>query len=338
MKTILLFLSLLPVFVFGQQTTENIQHDGKTRQFIKYIPASYDGSTPVPVIFSLHGLGDNMNNFSNVGFHQIAEAHNVIVITPVAVVDPLMSATAWYSGTGFRNFVLNGEVHDIVFISKLVDLLYADTIIALSTFYATGFSMGGFMSNRLACELNGRIAAIASVAGTIGNGIDCNPGRAVPVCHFHGTADETVAYEGNNFGNDAEQLFEFWANNNSCSTTTDSLNIEDSANDGITVTKFERTTDCDDNAETVLYKANGAEHTWLFTPNNDIDYTTEIWNFFSNLSHPNPSSSIKEIQNAVKLSLYPNPVENSVTIKLPFQETTHIKISITELLGKLLLR
>jgi polyhydroxybutyrate depolymerase len=51
------------------------------------------------------------------------------------------------------------------------------------------------MSSRLACDLSGRIAAVATVAGTI-DFDGCDPERPVPWMAFHGTADDILPMEG----------------------------------------------------------------------------------------------------------------------------------------------
>lgn len=317
MKNLLLTLALFPSFAIAQQTTHNVTHDSKARKYIQYIPATYTGNEAVPVVFALHGLGDNMNNFSQVGFHQVADTANFIVITPEALVSDIVSSTAWNSGAGFGPFILNENVDDVGFISSIIDSLSLQYNIDAAQVFATGFSMGGFMSNRLACELNDRIAAIASVAGTIGIGIDCQPNRPIPTLHFHGTADGTVAYEGNQFGNDAEELFAFWGDNNGCDATIDSLTIPNTVADGISVTKYSRISNCTDSVETVFYKADSATHTWLYTPVNDIDYTTVIWDFFRDKTHPNPSlTSISGLKTEIDFNIYPNPASSELTLEL----------------------
>jgi polyhydroxybutyrate depolymerase len=62
--------------------------------------------------------------------------------------------------------------------------------------YATGFSNGGFMAYRLACELSSKIAAVAPVAASMGIGYPCSPLRPVPVIAFNGNADSYVPYLG----------------------------------------------------------------------------------------------------------------------------------------------
>ena len=74
-----------------------------------------------------------------------------------------------------------------------VDALLADldTRVCVDTHrtYAMGISNGGYFAYRLACERASRFAAVAPVSGPE-NVSPCTPGRAVPVMHFHGTADD----------------------------------------------------------------------------------------------------------------------------------------------------
>lgn len=288
MKKLLLLLFLLPIVLQAQRTTRNVTFDGVTRLYIEYVPESYDGSTPYPLVFVLHGLGDNAENFSGVGFEQLSELEDFIVITPQALPASILGfdfGNAWNSGAGVivlgSPFTLNPNVKDVEFISFLIDSMANHYNIDLDKVYSTGFSMGGFMSNRLACELNDKIAAIGSVAGTIGTGLECTPGRAVPMIHFHGTADATIGYTANNFGSNAQETVDFWSANNGCDASPTSTNWPNSASDGITLTKYVYN-NCD--AEVEFFKAEGAGHSWLFQPSNDITYTTQIWEFLSRQS------------------------------------------------------
>jgi polyhydroxybutyrate depolymerase len=51
-------LLALPFLGVTQQTIEyTITHNGLEREYILYVPASYNGSESVPLLFNLHGLG-----------------------------------------------------------------------------------------------------------------------------------------------------------------------------------------------------------------------------------------------------------------------------------------
>ncbi|CAG5085927.1 T9SS type A sorting domain-containing protein [Parvicella tangerina] len=327
MKQLFTLLSLvLALNTFSQQTTHSFTWDGLTREYIKYVPASYDGSSAVPVVFCLHGLGDNMNNFTGIGMNYVADTANFIVITPQAIVDPLIGSSAWNSGASYLGYTLNGSVDDIGFFGAILDTLIADYNIDQSKVFSCGFSMGGFMTNRLGCEMNDRIAAIASVAGTIGGALNCTPGRAVPACHFHGTGDSTVYYEGNLYGNDAEDLATFWATNNNCGGTPTVTALPDIMSDGLTVT-HSLYSSCDDGAEVELFRVDSAEHVWL-TPANDIFYTTEIWKFF--MKHSFESVSVDEVETP-SFSVYPNPT--NAMLQLELTEINNASIKLYDLLG-----
>jgi polyhydroxybutyrate depolymerase len=305
---------------FAQQTTHSWDFDGLTREYIQYVPGVYDGSEAVPLVLALHGLGDNMSNFSGVGFQYVADTANFIVVYPQALVDQLITGqAAWNSGAGVLGISLNSDVDDVGFLNALMDTVSAHYNIDQSRIYVTGFSMGGFMSNRLACELNNRVSAVASVAGTVGGEFSCSPGQPVRVCHFHGTADTQVGYgmtaggvQNNNFGSNVDDWIGFWTANNGCGNVTLEGTFPNTANDGYTV-DYKEFAGCSNNSRVVHYRVNGANHVWL-APNNDIFYTTEIWKFFLGLSPINLSLASVEEGNATSFNIYPNPVQNELSI------------------------
>ncbi|MCF8258824.1 MAG: T9SS type A sorting domain-containing protein [Flavobacteriales bacterium] len=306
----------------AQQTTESWENQGTIRQYIQYVPGSYNASNAVPLVIALHGMGDNMTNFSGIGMQLVADTANFIVVYPQALkaFNPQLvpffgpdSITAWNSGAGAMGLTLSPDVSDVEFINALIDTLSVQFNIDQSRIYATGFSMGAFMTNRLACELP-RIAAIASVAGTVGGLLDCQPGRSVPACHFHGTADTQVGYgtpdgaANNLMGLNVSDWITFWTGNNACGEVTLSGALPDMANDGYTVDYLEYA-GCADNSRVVHYKVYGAEHVWL-GPNEDIFYTREIWRFFLGLSPL--SVGMEEQATLPDLSLYPNPANDLI--------------------------
>jgi polyhydroxybutyrate depolymerase len=59
------------------------------------------------------------------------------------------------------------RVDDVGFIAQLIDTLTNEFNIDQRRIYAAGMSSGGMFSYRLACELKGRITAVASVAGSL---------------------------------------------------------------------------------------------------------------------------------------------------------------------------
>ncbi|MCQ2280362.1 MAG: T9SS type A sorting domain-containing protein [Bacteroidales bacterium] len=330
MKKIFTLLTVLSLcFILQAQTTKTINHGGTDRQYLEYVPSSYNASTPAPVLFVLHGLGDDMANMFNAsGFRSIANQHGWIIVTPqaleanISLLGQTMSiGTAWNSGVSAsllgNNIVINDGVDDSGLMMAILDDLIANYNVDQSKVYVTGFSMGGFMANRLAIEHGDRITAIASVSGTIGNEVkETAPTGHVSAMHIHGTGDGTVGYENAAFnvvvtsvsvGLGAEATVDFWRNHNHCSATPTVTNFPDIANDSLTFEKYVYEGG-DNGTKTAFIKVNGGDHTWYYTPENDIDYTTEIYNFFAGTA-----SGIDENDNTV--SIFPNPANNVLNVR-----------------------
>jgi polyhydroxybutyrate depolymerase len=133
------------------------------------------------------------------------------------------------------------------------------------------------MSQRLACELSDRIAAIAPVAG--GNQFaaldDCSPTRPVPVLEIHGSADHCWPYAGgwqycvglvplSDLGRfvPIAGTVASWAARNGCQPTPIAQDLPDvDPTDGTTVTRISYQ-GCSNGGDVVLLRVNGGGHTW----------------------------------------------------------------------------
>lgn len=318
-----LIIAVVTLNAQSGQTNKTMQFGGVERQYIEYIPTNVQ--SPAPVLFVLHGLGDDMSNmFNATGFKQIADQHGWIVITPQALEASVMGysmGTAWNSGIHASlygmDLNINEDVDDSGFIMAILDDLIANSNADANNVFVTGFSMGGFMSNRLAIEHGDRIKAIASVSGTVGNVVQGNtPTGHVSAMHIHGTADGTVGYENADFnlsvtsvsvGLGAEATVEYWRSYNQCSATPATYNYPDNKDDGLTFERYEYTGGTE-GTRTVFIKVNGGDHTWYYTPNNDIDYTTEIYNFFA-------GNTVNIAENELTANIFPNPAQDILHIE-----------------------
>ncbi len=312
---LLVLLAASVISTKAQYLTDSFNFDGVMRQYLLYVPPSYDGSQAVPFVLALHGLGDDMNNFAGVRFEDVADTANFIFAIPQALVDnQLTGATAWNSGAGAFGITLNPGVNDVGFLNALMDTVSSRYNVDQTRLYSTGFSMGGFMTNRLGCELNNRIAAIASVSGTIGNGISCHPARVVPACHFHGTADQTVAYSGNTYGNDAEAVVSYWRGHDQCDTAAVIDSIAHTTSNSLRIIHYTYPNGAY-SSDVEFYKVIGGQHQWLGPSGYDINYALEIWNFFRRYKwEPQAPNAIAEI-NADALRVYPNPTSGMLHVE-----------------------
>jgi polyhydroxybutyrate depolymerase len=253
---------LTPVIETGKMTKQLVVNN-TNREYIIYVPENFTGTSSLPLLLSFHGLSSNMNfNYDYTNFSELAERENFIVVHP--------------NGIDNRWTVSATNNPDIDFIEALLDQLENDYNIASNRIYSTGMSNGGNFSFTLACGLNDRIAAIASVTGlmlqmAIG---DCIPSRPLAVLHIHGTEDLIANYAFVQGGLD------FWTDHNN---TNDFPIISDIPNidsgDGSTVKRFEYLNG-NSNVEVQHLKISGGGHEWPgFSGNMDINASDEVWNF-----------------------------------------------------------
>ncbi len=297
---------------YSQWTNKNFSFDGINRQYRIYVPSNYNVSNPASLVMTLHGMGDNMTNFSTIGMNNVADTANVIVIVPQALSDP-NAGTTWNSGAGYMGYFPNSGTNDVGFLNALLDTVQSNYAINQERVYCCGFSMGGFMTQRLACELANRFTAVASVAGTIGQNITtCNSSKVLPVAHFHGTSDGTVPYSNNSLGIDVDSLVSIWINRDNCSLSPIQTTFPDIAADGYTIDHFIYPNG-EQGTEVELFKVIGANHVWL-TYGNDINYTIEIWKFFNKHKTMTIAGNI-ELTLENNIEIFPNPVNDKMTLK-----------------------
>ena len=279
-----IILLCFPIIGFGQQTiNESITHDGSQRDYILYVPASYSSATAVPLVFNFHGYTSNANDQMWYGdFRAISDTAGFIIVHPMGTIDNT-GATHWNVGWG------GSTADDIGFTSALIDSLSINYNIDANRIYSTGMSNGGFMSYHLACNLSDRIAAIASVTGSMNMGWfnSCNPNHQMPVMEIHGTVDPTVLYTTGSFHESIPDIMDFWKNFNNCNinpivTNVPNINIIDGC------TAEHQIWENGDNGATVEhYKIINGSHTWPGSnfssgvTNYDINASLEIWKFFS---------------------------------------------------------
>ena len=67
----------------AEESLQSLVHDGETRQYVLYVPATYDGSESYPVMFNFHGNGDSAQNYFNyVDMTDLADMHGFILVYP----------------------------------------------------------------------------------------------------------------------------------------------------------------------------------------------------------------------------------------------------------------
>src|SRR5262249_2956371 len=157
-----------------------IASGGAMRSVNVHVPASYDPSQPMALVLNFHGYSSNAQQEDLLSqMSAKADAAGFIAIHPEG------TQNSWNAGACCGVAAQTG-VDDVAFTKAILDEAASKLCVDAKRVFVTGMSNGGFMSNRLGCELADRVAAIAPVAGVVGI-TTCTPSRPMPVIHFHGT-------------------------------------------------------------------------------------------------------------------------------------------------------
>ncbi len=286
--SIFLLVILVIVYQISDRSTGTLNSSGEKREYLLYLPESFDPTAPTPLVIAFHGFAEWPAHEAHISrWNDLADEKGFIVVYPSGTAYPKRWRTM-----GLTNTIDDPQI-DVDFISNLIDHLSSSYNIDPARIYANGLSNGGGMSYLLACRLSDRVAAIGGVAGAYTYPIqNCSPSRPVPLIAFHGTADPIVPFMGG-----PSESFEVpfpnipvwmaaWAERNHCAKTTQ---LAEAGNvSGVAYTQ------CAQNAEVVFYTISGGGHTWpggnplpvwITGPTStEIDATRVMWTFFE--KHP----------------------------------------------------
>jgi polyhydroxybutyrate depolymerase len=277
---------------------------GQPRTYTAYVPASYDPTTPTPLVIGLHGrFGTGAGHASLTDTNLWAEEENFIAVYPdgLSFSDPLDTGWNYVNGAG----IFPEGVDDTAFILALIDDLANDLNIDRERVYVNGMSNGGFMVHRLACEAPDVFAGFADVAGSGFQGLEtvCDFENPTPVrmLIIHGSEDNNVLWAGRAQNIGGRQIFlnlpipqmvGFWAAYNQCDNSADSDELPRLGQSPDTLVRVLTVRDCQPNSAVVLYTVIGGGHNWPGVPgrisesvagrvNLDIHATRVIWDFFA---------------------------------------------------------
>ncbi len=260
------------------------------RSYVLHVPAGYDGAQPVPLVLNFHGFTSNAGQqiiFS--GMNETSDARGFVLAYPEGI------GTSWNGGACCGQAATAG-LDDVEFARVVVNDVANRACVDMRRVYATGMSNGGFMSHRLACEASDVFAAIGPVAGVVGIPFEqCNPGRPVPVIHFHGTNDALVPYGGGQLGfpgltagnfPSVPDTFGLWGGKNQCKRGPEVTNQVGAAT-------CETLSDCAGGVRVTLCTIQGMNHCWpgkafcpLLPSNTDLNANDAMLDFFMQFELP----------------------------------------------------
>lgn len=303
MKTILLslfclcFTGCLKKRESDPRANGSITVDGLTRTYTLHLPPNYEEGNNFSLVIAMHGGGGTGSQFeSSSRLSEKADAAKFIVVYPNGVKgNGILKAQTWNAG-GCCEYAVEHNINDVKFISELIDELVADYKINPKKVYATGHSNGGMMAYRLACELSGKIAAIAPNASTMVVTQPCNAFRPVPILHMHSILDSNVPNTGgtgtgfsDHHNPPLDSVFQVWSLKNACATPAQII----VNNSSYKLTKW---TDCGNNTSIHYYLTKDGGHAWpggkpgglpgADKPSAVINANDLLWDFFQQYQLP----------------------------------------------------
>jgi polyhydroxybutyrate depolymerase len=264
------------------RNTASLVSSGVERDYLLYVPQSYNPATPAPLVISMHGASvwpAAQRDISR--WNAVADVHGFIVVYPAGRGTP----SSWE---------MTSDSEDVRFIADLIDTLSASFSIDPARIYADGLSNGGGMAFVASCMLPDRIAAVGMVASALLQPFAwCTEQRPKPLMIFHGDNDTTAPYHGGTSWvvpyliPGVPAFVGSWSRRNGCSPTPRDVRI------AADVTRRTYSA-CAEDADVVLYTIHNGGHTWpgggeapewfMGRTTHSVNASRELWNFFR--EHP----------------------------------------------------
>lgn len=286
------------------------------RDYLVFVPPTYDARTPVPVMVMLHGRPSNAAAMARItDMNAVARRHGFIVVYPEglnnewnAQFDLYTKSTRSVHTAGNESVGLRQD--DVGFLKTLMADLRLDLNIDPTRMYIAGFSNGGFMTMRMACSAADTFAAFAEVGSALYPVMAdlCRSSRPSPILFMHGTKDPSIPIDGVRVRNSQSGLAEpvtwgvketvaLFSKRNGCSNVGLSTTFGTSGRSpGTFVIRF-TPKGCHAEAPVEFWIIDGGGHTWpgvagvmdeqrFGLTNLDINASEKIWEFVSPHKRP----------------------------------------------------
>jgi polyhydroxybutyrate depolymerase len=274
-----------------------IFHHLLKRQYLLYVPTSYTGGTPVPLVVVFHGGPNTPENASGrFGISEKAEEEGFIVAYANA---SEIALDFWLLGYGlFTSNILEELfrlwIDEVGYVKKIIRKTQNQFNIDPDRIYLAGHSNGAMFAYLLASKLSDIVAAIASNGGCIGGHLKNYsnftipaPKNPVSIVIFHGKQDYVVpynggwTYDGSSYFKSVAEAVSFWVEHNGCNATP-------MTNDTVDII-IDRYSGGTAGTEVLVYSLKYKGHIWFGgqpweDPNPVISTTDEMWKFFE--AHP----------------------------------------------------
>ena len=180
-----------------------VEHGGRQRTALVYMPP---GPGPHDVVINLHEYrAEPLRQAHYSTWFPFARDNNLLLVTPDG-----KSAT-WNAGDGCCGRAAEKNIDDVGFLDKVVAAL-GERACTTDRVLATGIGNGAMMAHRWSCESDVP-DAVVSVGGTLQTET-CTSKRAIPMLHYHGTADALFPADGRKGHRPIGHTRDIWATRN----------------------------------------------------------------------------------------------------------------------------
>ena len=263
---------------FSNSDVQTIVHDSMNREYLLYIPDSYDETSAVPLMLVFHGFSGSASEFINIGsdggsdMRSLAESDTFILVYP--------QGGCLNGGSHWNPCPVGGDnkstSDDLGFVESIISEVSSQYKVNLERIYAAGYSNGGMMAYGLANYKSDLVAAVASVSGVM---LECigSTSHPMPVLHLHGTSDGVLPYNGNGYWSSVQSTLDYWINFNN---TIIAPTISNDNSGGMSIDHY--VYDQGDSSVSVEhYKFIKGDHVWFSTTYQGQAASELVWGFLS---------------------------------------------------------
>jgi polyhydroxybutyrate depolymerase len=243
----------------GGLKTVSLRSGGRTRSYLLYVPPGDTVKHPLPLVLAYSGVDDSdSDTAASTGLLSTAEnQHNMIVAFPEGYDE------SWNDDAGDPPAEA-ANVNDVAFTTAILKRIESAYPVDLSRVVATGLSNGAILAELLGCELGANLTLIVPVEGQLAPTFSpsCRPTAPISVFEIHGTADQSIPYNGGTFAGvggpvtvlSAPASAARWAALNLCAKTTSS-----SKSGASVLTNYKG---CSGGVTVTLDSIQGGQHAW----------------------------------------------------------------------------
>jgi len=240
-----------------------IESGGRERRFVLSVPESAVNGRPSPLVIAFHGVFSTPEAFLAVtGFEEKAAVGGFVVAAGAGI------ERSWNAGVCCEPAMSLG-IDDVGFTRDMVAAVEDELCIDPERIFATGFSNGGAMTFRIACDAADLFAATSPLAAGIAT--SCAPVRAAPILIIQNVDDPVVPFVL------GEVAFDQFTALNACSDAR--VTDEPASN-----TACEAAPECGRGTTTEICAVSGISHVWpggATDPAGPFRATDAVWDFFA---------------------------------------------------------